>query len=76
MEGKVSRHSLKTLKEFLAAAVAYYGGRVPLASELDAYRERRIELAKAKGEEGMHFPQAGAYVDAGAPMKPPVYPDL
>jgi hypothetical protein len=55
------RYSSEMLERFFAEAVAFYGDRVPLASELDAYRERRLEVAKAKGEEGIHLPQVGAY---------------
>jgi hypothetical protein len=61
LKGKVWRYSEQTLKTFFAEAVEHYGGRVPMASELDAYRERCLEIAKAKGEQGRHFPQAGAY---------------
>jgi hypothetical protein len=56
---KVWRYSKEALRSFMAEAVDHYG-RVPMASELDDYRERRIELARAQGQDP-HLPASGAY---------------
>jgi hypothetical protein len=61
VKAKVWRYSTETLKAFFAEAVQHYGGRVPLASELDEYRERRLEVARASGDDALHLPQTNAY---------------
>jgi len=60
VKGKIWRYSTETLRAFFAEAVEHYG-RVPLASELDEYRERRLEIARAKGDNALHLPNAGVY---------------
>lgn|GEM_PF-1159134 len=59
-KSKIWRYSTETLKTFFAEAVEHYG-RVPMSSELDDYRERRLEIARAQGNDSLHLPQAGAY---------------
>lgn len=57
--GKVWRYTEDTLRETLSRATEAIG-RVPQVSEFDFWREREIELARARGEE-IHLPSAGPY---------------
>lgn len=57
--GKVWKHTEATLRDTLAAAVKNYG-RVPTVAEFDWWREREIQIAKAKTQE-LHLPSATPY---------------
>jgi hypothetical protein len=60
--GKPVRYSEDELREALAACVAHFG-RVPNTSEFSWWRERRLELARAKGQEAPHLPSQGPYCE-------------
>lgn len=60
VKGKVWRYSRKVLQDCFDEAVEHYG-MVPMVSEFDEYRQRRLELARAEGNHSFHFPQAHAY---------------
>jgi hypothetical protein len=57
--GKVWRYTDATLKEAVANCVAEIG-HVPQVAEFEHWRERELELAKAKGEE-LHMPSSTPY---------------
>ena len=57
--GKVWRYTDLTLKDILDRAVADIG-HVPQVAEYDHWRQRELELAKARGEE-LHLPCAAVY---------------
>jgi hypothetical protein len=56
----VWRYSRKTLKDFFDEALEHFG-TVPMSSEFDEYRQRRLEVARAEGNYALHLPQAHAY---------------
>jgi hypothetical protein len=58
--GKPVRYSEDELWEALARAVAHFG-RVPNTQEYSWWRERQLELARARGEEKPHLPTDGPY---------------
>jgi hypothetical protein len=58
--GKPVRYSEDELREALAACVAHFG-RVPNTAEYSWWRERQLELARAKGQEKPHLPTDGPY---------------
>jgi hypothetical protein len=60
VKGKVWRYSRKVLQDSFNEALEHFG-TVPMASEFDEYRQRRLELARAQGNHAFHFPQAHAY---------------
>jgi hypothetical protein len=60
VRGKVWRYSRKALKDFFGEALEHYG-TVPMSSEFDEYRQRRLEVARAEGNHALHLPQAHAY---------------
>jgi Homing endonuclease associated repeat len=58
--GKVWRYTEEALGEAMRDAVAYWG-RPPRVAEFDHWRERELELAKARGDESYHLPSASPY---------------
>jgi hypothetical protein len=58
--GKPVRYSEDELREALAACVEHFG-RVPNTQEYAWWRERQLELARAKGEERPHLPTEGPF---------------
>ena len=60
--GKPVRYSEDALREALAHAVEHFG-RPPNTAEYHWWRERQLELARAKGETHPHLPTDGPYRD-------------
>ena len=58
--GKVWRYTDETLRETLDRAVAAIG-HVPQVAEFDWWRQRELELARARGETNLHLPSATPY---------------
>jgi hypothetical protein len=58
--GKPVRYSEDELREALAACVEHFG-RVPNTPEYAWWRERQLELARARGEKKPHLPTDGPY---------------
>ncbi|HTZ86497.1 MAG TPA: hypothetical protein VMB05_07500 [Solirubrobacteraceae bacterium] len=58
--GKPVRYSEDQLRAALAACVEHFG-RVPTTKEYVWWRERQLELARAKGEKQPHLPSEGPY---------------
>ena len=58
--GKPVRYSEDELRAALAACVQHFG-RVPNTQEYVWWRERQLELARARGEEKPHLPSEGPY---------------
>lgn len=58
--GKPVRYSEDELREALSACVAHFG-RVPNTQEYAWWRERQLELARARGEEKPHLPTEGPF---------------
>jgi hypothetical protein len=58
--GKVWRYTDAVLAQTLADAVAYWG-RPPRVAEFDHWRERELELRRARGEEAPHLPSPHPY---------------
>ena len=58
--GKVWRYRTEALAEAMAAAVAYWN-RPPLVAEFEHWRERELELARARGDEDAHIPSTSPY---------------
>lgn len=60
--GKPVRYSEDELRTALAACVEHFG-RVPNTTEYSWWRERQLELARARGEKKPHIPTQGPYCD-------------
>jgi hypothetical protein len=58
--GKPVRYSEDELREALAACVEHFG-RVPNTAEYSWWRERQLELARARGEEKPHLATEGPF---------------
>ncbi|MCA1700425.1 MAG: hypothetical protein LC790_16605 [Actinobacteria bacterium] len=58
--GKVWRYSDAVLAQTLTDAVAYWG-RPPRVAEFDHWRERELEIRRARGEEAPHLPSPHPY---------------
>lgn len=58
--GKVWRYTADTLRQTLAESVAEVG-HIPQVAEFECWRERKLELARAQGDNTLHVPGAGAY---------------
>jgi hypothetical protein len=58
--GKVWRFTDEMLRETMARCVEHYG-RPPMVSEFDWWRDRELELAKARGDDALHLPSPSPY---------------
>ena len=58
--GKVRRYTDDVLRETLVHCVEHYK-RPPLVAELEWWRDRELELARAAGNEDLHLPSASPY---------------
>jgi len=58
--GKIWRYTEETLRDVMARAVAEIG-HPPLVAEFEFWRERQLELARARGEDSLHLPSANPY---------------
>jgi hypothetical protein len=58
--GKVWRYTPETLAETMERCVQAIG-RPPRVAEFDWWRERELELAKARGDHHLHLPSASPY---------------
>ncbi|MEJ7891848.1 MAG: hypothetical protein WKF94_04350 [Solirubrobacteraceae bacterium] len=59
--GKVWRYTDGTLRDTLLACAEHYGGRAPMVSEFEWWRERELQLAKAQGNDALHLPSPPPY---------------
>lgn len=58
--GKVNRYSDEVMRDALAQAVDFYG-YPPSVDEYDAWRERELELARERGDNGLQIPSVQPY---------------
>jgi hypothetical protein len=58
--GKIWKYTEGTLRDTLAQCVEHYG-HVPQVAEFDRWRDRVLELARARDNDILHLPSATPY---------------